>query len=188
MSTASPQAPSACAPRTLRVALEPRTSARFERYCRARDRTPSEVIRAAILAAIDPAAGDPLPVLARPDRGARQAVKVQLTRSEVAALDTHRERSGGGSRSAWIARAVRAALTREAEFGEAELLALGESNQRLLELRRELTRIGRALGAGEAGAEAALEAVAGATAAIEGHVERVSFAMAASRDRYVIGR
>jgi hypothetical protein len=70
--------------------------------------------------------------------------KIGLTRSEANYIEQIASAEGFSS-AKWIVALIRARLTNTAQFGQAELEALAESNLRLLAIGRNLNQVARAL-------------------------------------------
>jgi hypothetical protein len=70
--------------------------------------------------------------------------KIGLTRSEANCIEQIASTEGFSS-AKWIVALIRARLTNTAQFGQAELEALAESNLRLLAIGRNLNQVARAL-------------------------------------------
>lgn len=122
--------------------------------------------------------------------------RVRLTPSEFAAA-TRRAQAGRFTVPRWIASLIRAHLTKGPEFDEHELLALGQSNLRLLQIGRNLNQIAHALNAEALNAPfhkpgpyqdpATIgQAIESLRADIQAHVQSVSRVMEANIHRWAI--
>ncbi len=125
----------------LRIGEE--THAKWMQHCAEQGTTSSEAIREFI----DKQVAEQLPPL-RPkvQRKAQKKVEVSvwLTESEVQGIQL-RQTLNGGSRAAWIIKVIRAALTRQPVFDDAETMALKESTAALNAIGKNLNQIARRL-------------------------------------------
>lgn len=171
----------------LTVRLPPGVRERFASWCSDQGTTPSATIRAGVVELLDgipePADTPQARLEHAPDPSPKHAVRVWLTETELTAVDRHREKTGG-TRPAWIVRAIRGALTRAPEFGSQELEVLGRSNTELLAIGRNLNQIARRLNEHQRSQPLEADMVEALGKTLAQHVDAVHAAMAASRERW----
>ena len=168
------------------VSIDEEHKARFAAHCKALDTTPSAFVRSAVLTALGEGSA-PVEQVDEPNDSARVPVRIWLTEAERTAVDKHVEHVGG-SRSAWVARAIRGALTRDPQLGETEASVLGESNTALLALGQALDDIARRMPTAALAAHITPDALGKLGRRIDTHVERVHDLIRASRDRWPLAR
>ena len=159
----------------------------WEAYCAQRGLKPGVAIRHAIEQQLqatavegqEPTAKSYEPV----EREKRERYEITLTPSEKEAI--RRRLDGKRTMRDWIAGVIRAALTREPQFGAAELVALADSTYQLQAIGRNLNQIARRLNEGRrqdfpAARIDALERV------ISKHTKAVAALLRASEERWPI--
>jgi len=172
----------------LTVRLPDATLASWRAHCAARGLKPTAAIREAIEQQVGQdhvrvsAPGKQAPV-----PGGRNKVRVSiwLTESEREAIRL-RTTLHGGSRAGWVIRVIRAALTREPQFGDIELEALGESSYQLLSIGRNLNQIARRLNEHQKQQPVELAMIEALRDQIDQHVTKVDRAIRASTERWGI--
>jgi hypothetical protein len=112
--------------------------------------------------------------------------KIGLTRSEANRLEQIAS-AEGFSAAKWIVALIRARLTSTAQFGQAELEALAESNLRLLAIGRNLNQVARALNTSVENRRVyRVEMIEALSHEINRHTRLVSNQMAANVERWRI--
>lgn len=118
----------------------------------------------------------------------RQRCSINLTPSEYEKATEVTANVDGFSLPRWFAAALRARLTGQPQFGEAELKALAESNRALWSIARDVNLIARAVQGQQRDAFMQLDAekIDSLVAFIKEHTEQVGMQMAASYERWRI--
>ncbi|MCR5860131.1 MobC family plasmid mobilization relaxosome protein [Mesorhizobium sp. J428] len=158
----------------------------WEAYCAARNLKPGAAIRAAIQAQLkaarppydsQPLAASQAPAQAEP----RRRYEITLIPSEMDAI--RRRLDGKRTPRDWIAAVIRAALTREPQFGDAEVQVLANSNYQLQAIGRNLNQIARRLNERKA-QDFPARRVADIERTIAQHTEAVTALMRACQERW----
>jgi len=123
-------------------------------YCQAQGVTPSQAFRQVVARLTAPPREANGPVV-QASRGPRIRKQLRLTAGEQAYVAA-RARQQGFRDTDWIVALVRAHMTQQAQLGQVEVRLLGQSNQVLLGIGRNLNQIARALNGGQPVAAAAL--------------------------------
>lgn len=118
----------------------------------------------------------------------RQRCSINLTPSEYQKATEVTAHVDGFSLPRWFAAALRARLTGDPQFGEAELKALAESNRTLWLVARDVNLIARAMQGqqGDVFHQLDAEKIEELVNCIREHTERVGLLMAASYERWRI--
>lgn len=151
-------------------------------YCAARNLNPGAAIRSAIEHQLKNSS-EPLAFVSREPiaKEPRERFEIALTPSEKAAIKSRLD--GKRSMRDWIASAIRGALTKEPQFGAAELAALADSNYQLLAMGRNLNQIARKMNERKA-VDFPAERVKDIERVIAAHTKAVSAVMRASQERW----
>ncbi len=162
--------------------------------CKRSGTTPSDAIRSAvglILArekrrAMSIALSDFRPVAVGQPEKIMVRKKIGMTRSEANVVEMMASAEGFSS-AKWIVALIRARLTDTAQFGQAELEALAESNLRLLSIGRNLNQVARALNTSpEERHVYRVEMIEALRREISEHTRHVSIQMTANIERWRI--
>ncbi|HDS1667626.1 plasmid mobilization relaxosome protein MobC [Stenotrophomonas maltophilia] len=174
---------------TLSVRLRPELKRQWEAHCKSQGVTSSALIQATIEQILE-AAGKAEPVAAikrsreptEPER--KERCELLLTTSEKAGV---RERADleGCSMRRFMVDAIRAALTREPQFGMRAVEVLGDSNYQLMAIGRNINQIARRLNEGR-GAALQIEKLDALHGVIQQHIRHVSDVTRASLERWPI--
>lgn len=120
----------------------------WEIYCRAGGKSSSEVVRAVIRRLLSKStSGSATEVISDCPDHLKTRIEVRLSQSEREAV-LRIAKDAGYSPNRWIADLVRAYVTRDPQFGLFELQAVGESNNQLRAIGRNLNRIALAINRG----------------------------------------
>lgn len=119
-----------------------------------------------------------------PARAPKQRFKILLTASEKAALEERAILERCSVRR-WIVDAIRVGLTHEPQFSMNEIDALGESNDQLLALGRNLNQLARRMNEGEY-EPVTIDRRRALCSLIQNHTKTVSQAIRASLERWDI--
>lgn len=139
----------------LSVRISPELKAEWDRYCQARSQSPSHAIRMVIrhLIKTELDSQPPRVSVQDPDES-RARMEVRLTTSERIAAERIAEHLGT-SPNKWITDLVRAYITHEPQLGIHELQIIGESNNQLRAIGRNLNQIALKMNRGDHGEEVA---------------------------------
>lgn len=125
----------------------------FRQYCEANGLSLNQGLRSLVAAEMNGSVGaksvrrverPPAREMVGRRETSRVRVEIRLGESEKVAAEQQAQRDGFAL-NVWIASLVRSHLVGGAQFGEAELLALAQSNRELLAIGRNLNQIARAL-------------------------------------------
>ena len=166
----------------LNVRIGEESHTKWMKYCADNGTTSSDEIRKFI---DEKTAEHQPPLRPRVQRKAqkKQEVTIWLTESEVQGIRL-RQSLNGGTRAAWIIKWIRAALTRQPVFDDAETTALRESTAALNAIGKNLNQIARRLNEMQK-AEQALD-VTKIRDDITNHTETVQTLVEMNRSRWSI--
>jgi len=156
-------------------------------YCEANGTTPSAAFRQIVQSLLTKQAAAPaLAVASEEPEKATVRKKISLTPSEAAHVEAVALAEGFSS-TRWIVALIRARLTRTAQFGQDEFVALDQSNMHLLRIGRNLNQIARALNTSpEHHHVVRVEAIEKLAATIKAHVTTTSNLVASNLFRWRI--
>lgn len=133
----------------LSVRIPAELKAEWEHYCRARNQSPSHAVRMVIRHLLKKEVGSQQPQVSAydPDES-RTRVEIRLTNSERNSVERVAAHLGT-SPNKWITDLVRAYITHEPQLGMHELQVIGESNNQLRAIGRNLNQIALNLNRGD---------------------------------------
>lgn len=169
----------------LSVRIPVELKAEWEAHCQSRGQSPSHAIRMVIQHLLKhESEGNRTCVSAHDPDQSRARIELRLTTSERESVDRIAEQAGA-SPNRWIADLVRAFITHEPQLGMHELQVVGESNNQLRAIGRNLNQIALALNRGDQSRDASL--VAGRLVTeINQHTEKVSSVIRSNLERWRI--
>jgi antitoxin component of RelBE/YafQ-DinJ toxin-antitoxin module len=165
------------------VRIPAEIKAEWEAYCRSKNQSPSHAIRIVIRHLLKHGGEKtPVRVSAHDPDESRSRLELRLSKSEFASIERIAEQAGT-SANKWIADLARSYITHEPQFGMHELQAVGESNNQLRAIGRNLNQIALALNRGGQGGDA-LGLIVKLTSDINEHTEKVNSVIRSNLDRW----
>ncbi|MCL7714076.1 MobC family plasmid mobilization relaxosome protein [Stenotrophomonas mori] len=154
-------------------------------HCRSKGQSPSEALRSVIrhlLKSLDD--GHEFDVVRQEPDETRVRVEIRMTASEREAVDRIAARAGT-SVNKWMTDLVRAYITHKPQLGMHELQVVGESNNQLRAIGRNLNQIALVLNRGDQAGDLSAT-VAKLVNEINQHTERVHFVIRSNLERWRI--
>lgn len=134
---------------TISVRISSDLKSQWALHCRSKGQSPSEAIRSVVRHLLSNVDDDhEFDVVRQDPDETRVRVELRMTESEREAVERISERTGT-SVNKWITDLVRSYVTHEPQFGMHELQAVGESNNQLRAIGRNLNQIALALNRGD---------------------------------------
>lgn len=167
------------------VRLPSSLKSQWEMHCRSQGQSPSEAVRRVIRHLLKNSGdGHEFDVVRQMADETRVRIELRMTESEREAVERIAERAGA-SANKWITDLIRSYVTHDPQFGMHELQAVGESNNQLRAIGRNLNQIALALNrGGQAGDLSAV--VARLVDEINQHTEKVHSVIRSNLERWRI--